>query len=731
MRAFIESLTLRTWISSILPTLLRRRWRGEPAIERCEVFDGSRLGMLVARASQIVTGAAVEPFRFRLVDVRDEDRVLVWFKLIFKDLATVQAQAMEDPIFRKVLASVPANDRLRTYIAHAMAARDLGERQTLRRALFTVRVCEWKERTEGRGVRRPRQDRPVAIAFMERRPWLKVIGRDAAQRGIEVVPVCPTLHLRKWVRDSIPSWLVERLRHLQSQGLSALRRLMARDDGARQRHTSVGARRSAAVPRAGGRIAVEYYGHLNLKHPEQYSDLFFWQASSLPGSALVVMFGLPQDPLDREKWLELTEHGIAALAIHPQATTLPHTLALSPHSARLRTFQALPEVGSSPRSPEARWLKSHLDTYLRQREYWTELFASQHVKVYVSWFKYTQAHCAMADALQSLGGVTAIYHRSYDANPSADTAAAVDILFGFSQAWAEIERHSHSLIPYYVTTGYLGGHRFSGLRTRARAIREGLQQRGARRIMAYCDENSSDDQRWTLGHAITRENYAFLIEKVLKEPWLGLVIKPKVPLTLRRRLGPVAALLERAEATGRCFVFEDGRVQGSYPPAAAALASDLTVHGHFYAATAGVESALAGVPTLLMDREGWPDSPFYRLGLGRVVFQDWQALWEVCVDHWTRPGGVPGFGDWTAMLDELDPFRDGRAAERMGTYLQWLLEGFEVGLARETILADAAERYASRWGKDKIIRMHGRHPAGREATDAAASAMAVEHVAQA
>ena len=62
-------------------------------------------------------------------------------------------------------------------------------------------------------------------------------------------------------------------------------------------------------------------------------------------------------------------------------------------------------------------------------------------------------------------------------------------------------------------------------------------------------------------------------------------------------------------------------------------------------------------------------------------------------------------GDWSSMLDQLDPFRDGRAAERMGTYLQWLIEGFREGADRESVMADAAERYCSEWGSDKITQV--------------------------
>jgi len=153
-------------------------------------------------------------------------------------------------------------------------------------------------------------------------------------------------------------------------------------------------------------------------------------------------------------------------------------------------------------------------------------------------------------------------------------------------------------------------------------------------------------------------------------------------------------------------MYEGGAIQGSYPPAAAAMAADIAIHGHLCAATAGMEAALAGVPTLLVDREGWHVCPLYELGVGRVVFRDWDDLWRALVEYWAKPGGIPGFGDWSSILNELDPFRDGRAAERMGVYIRWLIEGFKAGMDRETVMADAAERYCRRWGWDKINKVN-------------------------
>ena len=152
--------------------------------------------------------------------------------------------------------------------------------------------------------------------------------------------------------------------------------------------------------------------------------------------------------------------------------------------------------------------------------------------------------------------------------------------------------------------------------------------------------------------------------------------------------------LEKAEATGRCHLYEGGLVRTSRPPAEAAMAADLAIHGRLYSGSAGVDAAMAGVPTIMLDREGWAVSPFYKMGVGRVVFTDWDSLWEACTDHWSTPGGVPGLGDWGEMLAEIDPFRDGRAAERMGTYLKWLIEGFREGSNRETVLADLPCSYS-------------------------------------
>ena len=134
-------------------------------------------------------------------------------------------------------------------------------------------------------------------------------------------------------------------------------------------------------------------------------------------------------------------------------------------------------------------------------------------------------------------------------------------------------------------------------------------------------------------------------------------------------------------------------------------AADLCIHGHLSAGTAAIECVLAGKPTLLVDREYAPFSKLYELPVGRVIFRDWESALAIALDHFQTGGGIPGLGRWGEFINELDPFQDGKASFRMGTFLKEILIGFENNRDRDTVLADVAERYAKMWGKDTVTEI--------------------------
>jgi hypothetical protein len=702
---FVENLTLRAWLWSILPRFIlgALRRRGIPA--QCYVISGSRLAMLMARISAAPAGVAVRRLIYRVRDVHDDKGQLVQMRIEFGDLLEAQYYAVAERAFQKLIQSGQLKDRQALFLAKAIGHQNVGDPNAFWQTLFLVQLCLWKAEQEGYPTSAP-------VMFISSRAWFNSLRLYASKHGIETIKTFAPLNLYGVLHRKLPQPLMDLARAIRlglSQGnlLQSFKKHIgwmfssAMVDRADSSHSETQDATESSHPK----VVIGYSGQLNLNEPHLHSDLFFWQQSPLEGTDLLMAFSWSRDPFDEEKQDQLAEHGIHALVLDYRAATVsgvPFFKANKSLNKKLRAPAALRRGGL-----EGAWLKRKLANYAEMRSYWTEMLDSCNGKVFVTHQNTDSSHIAIADALDSVGGILAMYQRSYEPHPSSLTATYSDIAFRFSDATAPLEEISNSVIKYHVATGYLGDHRFSLLRARSGAVRAQLERNGARQIIAYFDENSGDNDRTHTGHSFMQENYAFIFEKVLAEPWLGLILKPKNPGSLRRRLGPVAQQMEEAQATGRCYVFEGGPIQSPHCPAAAAMEADLAIHGHLASGTAGVEATLAGVPTLILDREGWPVSPLYRLPMGKVVFTNWPDLWKSCLEHWATQGGTPGFGDWSLLLDDLDPFRDGLASARMGNYLQWLMEGFKAGLNRDTVMADAAERYAEQWGADKVNQVNG------------------------
>ena len=690
---FVENLTLRTWFLSVWPRFVAARLQGRRSIAACYIIDGSPLALLMAKATALPLGITVVKLDFSIAEIKDENGLQVLLRMQYQDLAQVQEYATSEPAFQRAASNSELPHRLSHFLAKNLTAINLFDGNAWR-PMILVQVCVWKADQEG--------DAWTPVLYLERRPWLSSVIRYASQWSVRIIPVSPALNLRIALRRKAPPRLMDLFRAVRYRRYRELLAPLAKRASVESQEGQVDDGAEQSRPR----VLAPYYGQLNLDEPHLFSDLFFWQKSSLSAKDILVSFGFPFAPLNKSQRDELFKHGLEPVVLHPGATTDPEMPVFKPH--RRSEATSLDKYPIAVPGLEGRWLREEATRFDALREYWFDLFKAYNVKVFLTWYKYDGVHMAIADALQDQGGVTAVYQRAYESNPAPGTAVNTDILFGFAPWVAEVESQAGSSIRYHVTSGYLGDHRFPLLRETARSARASLERNGADRVFAYFDENSRDDPRWFTGHQVIRHDYSFLLEKVLADSRLGVVFKPKDPRTLRRRLGPVADLLSRAESTGRCYVYEGGAIQGSHTPAEAALAADIAIHGHLYAASAGLDAALAGVRTLLLDREGWPVSPLYQLGVGQVVFTDWEGLWEACLHYWASPSGSTAIGDWSPMLDHFDPFRDGRAAERIGTYVQWLLEGFRRGQNREQVMEQAAERYCDLWGRDKVTQVDGR-----------------------
>jgi hypothetical protein len=198
-----------------------------------------------------------------------------------------------------------------------------------------------------------------------------------------------------------------------------------------------------------------------------------------------------------------------------------------------------------------------------------------------------------------------------------------------------------------------------------------------------------------------RNIYRKLFEWLIEDPELGLLIKSKGYVWSGIQEDGLDGLVEKALKTGRICVLPP-----TVSPADAAIVSDFSVGYLSYSAI--VTSALKGARVLYLENHeiNEPQMSYctlHSLGPDRCVFNDFDSLKRAVQEYMSNPQSNPMLGDVTPVLDDLDPFRDGKGGERIGEYISWYLRELDKGLRRDDALKIATQKYANKWGADKVI----------------------------
>ena len=488
-----------------------------------------------------------------------------------------------------------------------------------------------------------------SILVINKRPWFNVHKEYAAKYNIDLLQVKIIIFLR---REHLHNFLRSNLI------LYRLARYI------KYKHWT----NANIITKYSNQLYIEGRGDVNLEKKGYHSDFFWHLNSNYPAKNILYKYhsNFEKNYLEK-KGINAVSEGIV-------------------YENKITRNYRKPQVQvSSTYKDESADLNTLLESYDLDRYYWGNFFKKYSVKIYLTWFKNSCTHMAIADAVKDNGGIAVLWQLSFAGTVGLALQCDFDISFCYSKFSHQMDTESRSNIRYTIITGYQRESASSIVRKEAVALRNQLLDHGAKKIVLSIDENSNDDSRWHTGHILQRENYSYILEKLLEIPWLGVIFKPKNAKSLRVRLGSVNKLLEKAEKTGRCYVYENtGKNTTITPPVLAGLSSDICISGHLSAGTAALECALEGMPTLLIDREGTPASKLNELPVGKVIFKDWPSTIDAIMEHFKTPEGISGFGDWSSIIDEIDPFRDGLAAKRIGDYLHWLIQGYDQNQDKET-----------------------------------------------
>ena len=312
-----------------------------------------------------------------------------------------------------------------------------------------------------------------------------------------------------------------------------------------------------------------------------------------------------------------------------------------------------------------------------------------------------------AIAIELTGGISIGKERSFMVKAKSSPSQTLfqnDIFFTWGKESAERFIESSDAQNHTI----ISGHPFddislvSGSECSPAEVKQKIINSGAKFTVLLLDNmHSYNKGQFQVIYTPSMEKfYKCFLEWVIEEDDLGLIIKSKKPV-VQDTLPGIKTLIKQAVKTGRCYTVPDPFQK---KPVDFAVVSDFVVSIGLFLSGALIESVLKGVRGVFYDNPNLRsiERDLYAWGDKKVIFSNLDEMMDAFKSFKENPDSLPDLGDWSAHLDELDPFRDMRGAERIGTYVRWLKEAFDKDLERQDAIEHANVLYANAWGEDKI-----------------------------
>lgn len=361
-----------------------------------------------------------------------------------------------------------------------------------------------------------------------------------------------------------------------------------------------------------------------------------------------------------------------------------------------------------PKSRMEKWLKKELSNVVSRVAYWYSFFKSQGIYVHYDVTEAGYENICKNIALDLLGGCSVGKERSFIAGSKGMFVGYYPnhVFFTWGRRSAKLFLNTHNLHKNILIAGepYSSTYNVNSDLDKNKKIQKKLKKNGAKFIVLLIDNMHSTNE--SLGQNVYTpkmvEFYRYFLDWVHDDPEFGLIIKSKKSI-IQETLPGIQRQIEQAESTGRCYNVPDPL--GTKPADYAGIVN-MAVSTNVFISGSLIECILQGCKGVHYDYANLKtiETDLYAWGENKVLFTELSDMVKAIKAYKNEPANNPELGDWSGHLDELDPFRDGGGGERIGTYMRWLLEGFDKGRSRDEAIEEANKLYADMWGSDKIMR---------------------------
>src|SRR3990167_570050 len=296
-------------------------------------------------------------------------------------------------------------------------------------------------------------------------------------------------------------------------------------------------------------------------------------------------------------------------------------------------------------------------------------------------FLIRETYYTLSDAMQlvatDVNVKTIAYQYSNMASISILMLSTADRFLLFSDMYRQVFQVNGITPQKFVLMGYLYDYVANLVREKSYKHREILMRAGAKFIVGYFDE-SVQHGRWA---GIEKQDHLsdlhMLAEAVLADPSFGVILKPQFIFNLPSQLYKDDDIIQAAKATGRYLELSEGVHRNDIYPTEVALAADLCIN-HKVGCTAALEAALTGVRTVILNSCGAKTTCDNIYAQADIEYKTMDSLMEAIACYRSGSAKHQTLGDWTQILHEFDPYRDGKATLRLRDHVENIFKDLEV-----------------------------------------------------